>query len=158
MRRTQSLKLSSAYYSKSPPVCGRSWTHLRNSPSGFLIMGNNYLKQLSFGARLRGLAAPLYRPPSAATLGRWIRFAVRAPLSKLFFRLFRLFPISNRQGEKHRCARRSFVKNPPPASRPRPFFRGKVRPCLYAILLGPRRNLTRKMRKITLPAILSGLQ
>jgi len=25
--------------------------HLRNSPSGFLIMGNNYLKQLSFGAR-----------------------------------------------------------------------------------------------------------
>ena len=33
--------------------------HLRNSPSGFLIMGNNYLKQHSFGVRTRGLAAPL---------------------------------------------------------------------------------------------------
>ena len=59
--------------------------HLRNSPHGFLMIGNNCLKQLSVGVRARGLAAPLYRLPSAATLGGWIRFAVRAPLSKLFF-------------------------------------------------------------------------
>ena len=31
--------------------------HLRNSPPSLLIIGNNYLKQLAFGARARGLAA-----------------------------------------------------------------------------------------------------
>ena len=27
------------------------WAHLRNSPPSLLIIGNNYLKQLGFGAR-----------------------------------------------------------------------------------------------------------
>ena len=31
--------------------------HLRHSPPNLLMIGNNYLKQLSFGARARGLAA-----------------------------------------------------------------------------------------------------
>ena len=35
--------------------CGRA--HLRNSPPSLLKIGNNYLKQLAFGARARGLAA-----------------------------------------------------------------------------------------------------
>ena len=31
--------------------------HLRDSPPSLLMIGNNYLKQLAFGARARGLAA-----------------------------------------------------------------------------------------------------
>ena len=41
--------------------------------------------------RARGLAVPLYRPPSAATFGRWVRFAVRAhPLATLLRKAPRL--------------------------------------------------------------------
>jgi hypothetical protein len=30
---------------------GGDWAHLRNSPPSLLMIGNNYLKQLAFGAR-----------------------------------------------------------------------------------------------------------